>query len=203
MRNSGGGGRSVFRNYLLPAFVATLLAGSAISQEIVIEPTNGRPQSTSRVSRPQPSVARHGSVREPRTRVVERNTSRGAAAPKQARGTVAEKNVRAAVPAPEIVDDRENTPQPRKATPARPEWALVETRDASSVQNEIVEALARDPKLASSAITVRVDESSITLSGLASGTDERLQAERLAQSYVWNRKLIDRLEVTGVNNARK
>jgi hypothetical protein len=35
------------------------------------------------------------------------------------------------------------------------------------------------------------------------GTEERLQAERLAQSYAWNRKLVDRVEVSPRVSAQK
>jgi osmotically-inducible protein OsmY len=72
---------------------------------------------------------------------------------------------------------------------------MADTRDARSLQMEIASALARDPKLASSAIQVDVDDKSVTLEGRASGGEERLQAQRLAHSYAWNRKLVDHIEV--------
>jgi hypothetical protein len=35
----------------------------------------------------------------------------------------------------------------------------------------------------------------VTLQGRAAGGEEHLQVQRLAQSYAWNRKLVDHIEV--------
>lgn len=80
---------------------------------------------------------------------------------------------------------------------------MEDTRDARSLQVEIAEALARDPKLAGSSIQVNVDGGSVTLEGSAAGTDERLQAERLTQSYAWNRKLVNHIEIVRAVSAQK
>jgi osmotically-inducible protein OsmY len=80
---------------------------------------------------------------------------------------------------------------------------MSDTRDARSIQSEIANAMARDPKLVGSSVDVKVDEDSVTLSGRAAGIDERLQAERLAQSYAWNRKLVDHLELVPRVSAQK
>jgi hypothetical protein len=50
---------------------------------------------------------------------------------------------------------------------------------------------------------VRVDDSAITLEGHAAGGQEHLEAQRLAQSYAWNRKVIDHVEVGPGLTARK
>ena len=75
---------------------------------------------------------------------------------------------------------------------------MADTRDARSLQSEIASALARDPKLAGSTIQVDVDDNSVTLEGRAAGSEEHLQAQRLAQSYAWNRKLVDHIGGRGV-----
>jgi osmotically-inducible protein OsmY len=72
---------------------------------------------------------------------------------------------------------------------------MADTRDDGSLQSEIAGALARDPKLTGSAIQVRVDDSSVTLEGRAAGSQQHLQAQRLAKSYAWNRKLVDHILV--------
>ncbi len=79
---------------------------------------------------------------------------------------------------------------------------MADTRDALTLQSEISSALARDPKLARSTIQINVSDVEVTLAGKANGTEERLQAERLAQSYAWNRKLVDRIEVVPSMSSR-
>jgi osmotically-inducible protein OsmY len=80
---------------------------------------------------------------------------------------------------------------------------MVDTRDARTLQIEIAGALARDPKLASSSIQVKVDDGGVTLEGRAAGTEEHLQAQRLTQSYAWNRKLVDHIEIVRPVSAQK
>jgi len=77
------------------------------------------------------------------------------------------------------------------------------TRDARSLQTEISDALAGDPKLRDSTITVRVDDELVTLEGRAAGTEELLQAQRLARSYAWDRKVVDHIEVAPMVSAQK
>ncbi len=80
---------------------------------------------------------------------------------------------------------------------------MADTRDASRLQSEIASALAHDPKLAGSAIEVSVNDNSVTLEGRVPGGQEHLQAQRLAQSYAWNRKLVDHIEVAPSMSAQK
>jgi hypothetical protein len=92
----------------------------------------------------------------------------------------------------------EVAPVPKKTLERRPGWAMADTRDSGGLQSEIAGALARDPRLAGSAIQVSVDDASVTLEGRATGSRQHLQAERLARSYAWNRKLVDRIQVEPV-----
>ncbi len=92
----------------------------------------------------------------------------------------------------------EVAPAPKKALEPRPAWAITDTRDSGVLQSEIASALARDPRLAGSAIQVSVDDASVTLEGRATGSRQHLQAQRLAKSYAWNRKLVDRIQVDRV-----
>ncbi len=80
---------------------------------------------------------------------------------------------------------------------------MADTRDSGSLQNEIASALAHDPKLAGSTIQVSVNDNSVTLEGRVAGADEHLQAQRLAKSYAWNRKLVDHIEVAPSMSAQK
>jgi hypothetical protein len=192
--------RFVHRGSLL-LILMLALAASAISQEIVIEPTNGRAETRNHVPRPaesSPVAAKHSSAKsanQPTKRVPAKQIATRSKSPVQTSPAVsilpeAETKQASAVPVP-------------KKVPARPEWAMSTTRDAHSLQTEITNALARDSKLAGSSVTVRVDDESVTLEGRAPGTEERLQAQRLARSYAWDRKLVDHIEVAPMVSVQK
>jgi len=73
-------------------------------------------------------------------------------------------------------------------------WAELRRRGkGQSAGGEIIQAGGE--KLAHSTIQVQVDESAITLRGLVGGGKQRLEAQRLAQIYAWDRKLVGRIEV--------
>lgn len=195
---------------LLLIFASAILTASAISQEIVIEPTNGRAQSTNRVKRPAAVESMPAQTAKPP--VEERS------APKKPTKTVSSKKKivpqlkqvsveTRAVAEPKVEETKnepaEAIPAPKKIIPARPGWAMNDTRDARSLQTEIANALARDPKLADSSIKVSVEDGVVTLEGRAAGIEERLQAERLTQSYGWNRKLVDHIEIVRGVSAQK
>ena len=93
--------------------------------------------------------------------------------------------------------------EPARKFPARPAWALNDTRDSHGLEDEIAGAFARDAKLKGSSIRVKVDDDAVTLEGRAAGSEERLQAARLAQSYAWNRKVVDHVEVASRVSAQK
>jgi osmotically-inducible protein OsmY len=199
------------RKRSLLMLAVAILAGRAISQEIVIEPTNGRSQAANRASRaavvesvPKSSQAashERSASKKPTTGVSSKQiAAKTKAAPADSK--VAAKSGARSKSEVAKSDTPEATPAPRKV-PARPTWAISDTRDARSLQVEIANALARDPKLADSSIQVRVDDGAVTLEGRASGAEERVQAQRLAQSYAWNRKLVDRIEIVRRVSAQK
>jgi hypothetical protein len=55
--------------------------------------------------------------------------------------------------------------------------------------------------LSSSNVNVNVTDSTIELSGTVATGKEKQTAERIAQSYAGNRKIVDRITVTGNGNA--
>lgn len=205
-----------------------LLAVGAAAQEIVIEPTNGHEQTTHRSARPvtldtatmpaQPVVKSdaHAGTQlnaQPKTQsAAPAGSTRIAAKPAKKTSQIAEKpqtppiEPKPSEPAssaavksevPEAV-----APAPRKIH-APPAWAMADTRDDHTLKSEIATALARDPKLTRSSIQIEITDAEVTLSGTANSTEERLQAERLAQSYAWNRKLVDHIEVVPSISAQK
>jgi hypothetical protein len=197
------------RSLLLVLAVAGISAAAA--QQIVLEPTNGRAaSSTTRVTRPaaqeqapapkveaktarpqsaaQKPVAKHHAEKQVAAKA--KPTSGGAAVAKN------EPRETALAPAPQPVG-------PAKTFPARPAWAMNDTRDSHGLEEDIASAFARDAKLKGSSIRVKVDDDAVTLEGRALGSEERLQAARLAQSYAWNRKLVDHVEVAPRVSAQK
>lgn len=178
--------------------VAGFSVAAALAQQIVIEPTNGRPASaTQHVARPAAVDAKQ------EAKPLKSQSS----APKSTAKRHPEKQTAAkakTAPAAEVakIESRETVPVPATVVapttkyPARPAWALNDTRDAHSLEAEIANALSHDAMLKGSAIQVKVDDDAVTLLGRAAGSEERLQAERLTQSYAWNRKVVDKIEVT-------
>jgi osmotically-inducible protein OsmY len=69
--------------------------------------------------------------------------------------------------------------------------------DNAAVQSQIESALRNEPALTSSHIAVNVTDSAIDLSGTVGSSKDKLSAERIAQSFGVNRKLNDKLNVTG------
>ena len=191
----------------LLVLAVAIFSAQAISQEIVIEPTNGHAPSAKHVSRPAALEATP--VAKPPKPAPQEQRAQKPPTKRHAGKEVAlnSKSSAVAKPAPAAPEVAKNeVPQaapPRKVLPARPAWAMSDTRDARSIQSEIANAMARDPKLVGSSVDVKVDEDSVTMSGRAAGIDERLQAERLAQSYAWNRKLVDHLELVPRVSAQK
>ncbi len=186
------------------------LAARAISQEIVIEPTNGKAaaQGKVRVSRPAASESTPAQTKPAAKPIAERPATKTSAKAPAKKATLKQVSAKSKTTPVEAV----STPEPPKIEapappvkkmPARPQWALADNRDANSLQSEIANALSRDPKLTGSTIQVIVDEESVTLAGQAAGTEERLQAVRLARSYAWNRKLLDKIDVVRSVAAQK
>jgi hypothetical protein len=203
--------RIMGKQSLMLVLVAAVLTAKASAQEIVIEPTNGRAPTTNLGSRPalsRPATERPAPV-EPKKLATKSaaksaDQERGATRTKKVPANqIAAKRVKAPVEtkpsgeaAPEALASEavEAVPAPKKTTERRPVWAMADTRDAGSLQSEIASALAHDPKLVGSEIQVSVDDGSVTLEGRA-GTQEHLQAQRLAKSYAWNRKVVDHILV--------
>lgn len=73
--------------------------------------------------------------------------------------------------------------------------------DSTTLQSTIQEKLKNEPMLSSSSVNVNVTDSTIELSGSVATGKEKTTAERIAQSYAGNRKVVDRITVTGNGNA--
>src|SRR3954470_24244262 len=73
--------------------------------------------------------------------------------------------------------------------------------DSASLQSTIQDKLKSEPMLSSSSVNVNVTDATIELSGTVATGKEKQTAERIAQSYAGNRKLVNRITVTGNGNA--
>ena len=65
------------------------------------------------------------------------------------------------------------------------------------LQQQIEQALSKEPELATSDIQVLVDRNAVTLTGTIDNPDERTLALRIAQSYAAERQVIDKLKLRG------
>jgi hypothetical protein len=73
--------------------------------------------------------------------------------------------------------------------------------DSATLQTTIQDKLKSEPLLSSSTVNVNVTDSTIELSGTVATGKEKQTAERIAQSYAGNRKVVDRITVTGNGNS--
>jgi osmotically-inducible protein OsmY len=64
-------------------------------------------------------------------------------------------------------------------------------------QARIEDAIRNEPTLGNSHVAINVTDSSINLTGTVGSSNDRETAERIAQSFDGNRKLNDKLVVTG------
>src|SRR5215510_630204 len=63
------------------------------------------------------------------------------------------------------------------------------------LQQQIEQALSKEPELATSEIHVLVDKNAVTLTGTVDSAAERTLALRIAQSYAGERPVIDKLKL--------
>src|SRR5579863_4093405 len=71
--------------------------------------------------------------------------------------------------------------------------------DNNLLQSNIDNAMRREPSLSNSQVTVHVSDVAIDLGGSVSSVKDRQTAERIAQSFSVDRKLNDKLVVTGAS----
>ncbi|MFL6300106.1 MAG: BON domain-containing protein [Terriglobales bacterium] len=83
--------------------------------------------------------------------------------------------------------------------PAGDQSASSFNNDSASLQSTIQDKLKSEPMLSSSSVNVNVTDATIELSGTVATGKEKQTAERIAQSYAGNRKLVNRITVSGGN----
>lgn len=73
--------------------------------------------------------------------------------------------------------------------------------DTATLQNQIQNALQNEPTLRNDNINVNVTESTIELSGAVQTGKEKQTAQRIASSFAGNRRVKDRVTVSGKGSA--
>jgi BON domain len=68
---------------------------------------------------------------------------------------------------------------------------------ASEVEQQIQDKLHREPDLANTQIGVKIDATSVTLTGSVDTARQRDLALRIAQSYAGQRKVLDKIKIQG------
>ena len=68
---------------------------------------------------------------------------------------------------------------------------------ASEVETQIQDKLHREPALANTQIGVKIDATSVTLTGSVDTERQRDLALRIAQSYAGQRKVVDKIKIQG------
>jgi hypothetical protein len=68
---------------------------------------------------------------------------------------------------------------------------------ASEVEQQIQDKLHREPALANTQIGVKIDATSVTLTGSVDTERQRDLAFRIAQSYAGQRKVVDKIKIQG------
>ena len=68
---------------------------------------------------------------------------------------------------------------------------------ASEVEQQIQDKLHREPDLANTQIGVKIDATSVTLTGSVDTARQRDLALRIAQSYAGQRKMVDKIKIQG------
>jgi osmotically-inducible protein OsmY len=69
--------------------------------------------------------------------------------------------------------------------------------ESSSLQTQIDAALKKEPTLSNSNVVVNVTDSAVELSGSVATGKEKQTAKRIAQSFAGNRRVEDKITVTG------
>ena len=68
---------------------------------------------------------------------------------------------------------------------------------ASEAEQQIQDKLHREPSLANTQIGVKIDATSVTLTGSVDTERQRDLALRIAQSYAGQRKVVDKIKIQG------
>lgn len=102
------------------------------------------------------------------------------------------------VPAPQQQKPEGQSPSlPQGSAPA----PSSNVADSASLKGQLDQAYQSEPSLSGSSIQVDVSDTAIQLTGSVPTGKEKTTAKRIAQSYAGNRKVVEKLTVTGKSNS--
>ena len=87
--------------------------------------------------------------------------------------------------------------RPQQQMPPDTKAPPPQTLSASEVEQQIQDKLHREPALANTQIGVKIDATSVTLTGSVDTERQRDLALRIAQSYAGQRKVVDKIKIQG------
>ena len=87
----------------------------------------------------------------------------------------------------------EGKPAPERPMP--PDQQDEHGLSATEAQEQIQQKMSTEPGLRDNAIEVRVDDTSVTLTGAVSSEDQHDLALRIAKSYAGDRDIIDKIKI--------
>jgi hypothetical protein len=108
---------------------------------------------------------------------------------------------------PEIGGDQNPAAQPPQQPKGNANQATGETGTntpppASDLAGQILTALHDDPTLANDQISVNVTDTDVVVSGTVGNGKEKETVKRIAESFATNRKVVDKVKVSGSKNTR-
>lgn len=132
----------------------------------------------------------------------------GNASPTNATPTTASPNPTTPDPTAPTTDKPAAAPQqqrPQGQSPSLPQGSAPipssNVSDSASLKGQLDQAYQSEPSLSGSNIQVDVSDTSIQLTGSVPTGKEKTTAKRIAQSYAGNRKVVEKLAVTGRANS--
>ncbi|MEO8725535.1 MAG: BON domain-containing protein [Acidobacteriaceae bacterium] len=194
--------------------VAAFAAVTAVSQTFTVVQPKASKRSVTKVVRPgevtvnRPANTKGANETIAKPTIKEENVSPTAGADVHARRTAKRRAVKtagatkapakAAAPAPEPAPEIAAAPVAKAAPPALEPVPTLSKLSSAELQQRIESALRENANIVGAhGINVRVTDSEIRLEGTIANGQQKLEAERLAQSFGGNRLFKDQMVVAG------
>jgi hypothetical protein len=179
----------------------TFLALPLLALATTVAMAQDDPQQTS------PASTKPGQTSQSETQNKAGNIS-GNATTTNAEPTTANPNPTTPDPTAPTTDKPAAVPQqqnPQGQSPSLPQGSAPmpssNVSDSASLKGQLDQAYQSEPSLSGSNIQVEVSDTSIQLTGSVPTGKEKTTAKRIAQSYAGNRKVVEKLAVTGRSNS--
>ena len=155
-----------------------------------------------------PASSKPGQTSQSETQNNAAGSISGNASPTNTAPTTANPNPTTPDPTAPTTDKAAAAPQqekPQGQSPSLPQGSAPmpssNVSDSASLKGQLDQAYQSEPSLSGSNIQVEVSDTSIQLTGSVPTGKEKTTAKRIAQSYAGNRKVVEKLAVTGRMNS--